>query len=202
LLDNKLRSTLESFLMKIVKRLSRYFTANQITLLGLTTGLMAAFFIAIKFNYLAILLLAFSALADILDGLIARHTHSSSDFGCCFDICADRIVEAALVIGLFLAEPHHRALWCLVIMASNLFCVTTFLIVSAFDNQPSIKSLNYSPGLMERAEAGLFCLMAIILPQMFSILAVIYIILVNYTAMKRFYEFYCRQNTSAQYDSA
>jgi hypothetical protein len=77
----------------------------------------------------------------------------------------------------------------LLMLGSILICVTSFLVVGIFLENTSQKSFYYSPGLIERAEAFLFFVLMILFSKAFSILAVIFSILVFLTAALRLYQF-------------
>ena len=74
-------------------------------------------------------------------------------------------------------------------LGSVLICITSFLVVAIVSDNQSEKSFYYSPGLMERAEAFIFFILMIWLPQYFSFLSMSFIILVSYTALKRVYDY-------------
>ncbi|WBV63947.1 CDP-alcohol phosphatidyltransferase family protein [Legionella pneumophila 130b] len=106
--------------------------------------------------YLAISLLLLSGYCDTLDGTIARLTNHSSDWGSVLDIMTDRVVEVGVVFALWAINPNERGLGSLLMMASILLCITSFLVVGIFKTNDSEKSFHYSPGLIERAEAFVF----------------------------------------------
>ena len=68
------------------------------------------------------------------------------------------------------------------ILLANLLCITSFLVVGIFVEQNSNKSFFYHEGLMERAEAFIFFILMMLIPQWFAFLAVVYTILVLLTA--------------------
>lgn len=173
------------------KRLAARFTGNQITFVSLLCGLLALPFIAWQLPLFATCLLLLSGLFDIIDGTVARIRGESSMMGAIYDNMADRAVESAVVIGLFLAAPELRGVESLVMLAAILLCVTSFLLAGIADantQDAQGKSFNYSPGLMERAEAFIFFLAMIWLPDYFTPLAWLFSALVLYTGLKRLSE--------------
>ena len=74
-------------------------------------------------------------------------------------------------------------------LGSVFICVTSFLIVSLFIPNTGEKSFHYSPGIIERAEAFFFFSLMILLPQYFTVLSLIFSLLVFLTAFIRIKEF-------------
>lgn len=142
-------------------------------------------------NLFALLTLALSGYLDTFDGSLARLQGRSSSKGAALDIVSDRIVEFAVVLGLFAVDPERRALPALFMLGSILICVTSFLIVGMFSKNQSEKSFYYSPGLIERAEAFLFFGLMIVFPTLFIPVAYLFSVLVFLTALIRIIQF-CR----------
>ena len=139
--------------------------------------------------YLAVLTLIISGYLDSLDGTIARLTNRSSEFGSALDIICDRIVEFAIIFGLYLVNPVARATTCLWMLGSVLICISSFLVVGIFTQNSSTKSFNYSAGIMERFEAFMFFIAMILFPKYFTYLGYTFTILVTMTALLRMREF-------------
>ena len=72
--------------------------------------------------------------------------------------------------------------------------MTSFLVVGIFSENKSQKGFHYSPGLMERPEAFLFFAMMMLLPTLFSALALLFTFLVFLTAGLRVLEFKNKMN--------
>src|ERR1043165_247925 len=66
--------------------------------------------LALGFPLIAFALLLFSGYFDTLDGSLARHYQKTSSRGAALDIVSDRVVEFAIILGLYLAAPGVRAL--------------------------------------------------------------------------------------------
>lgn len=174
-------------LIKVTK-LNR-FSPNAITVLGAILGLSIWPILAYQYTIAALLLLGLTGLCDMLDGSIARMTGNATPHGTVLDIVSDRLVEAAIMLGLLWADPT-RGLWVAGMFAATLLCVTSFLVVGIFTENQSDKSFHYSPGLMERLEAFIFFALMIALPTYFKYWAALYILLVALTALIRVKEFY------------
>ncbi len=162
---------------------------------SLFTGLACVFGIIVLpllmygWNLFALLALSLSGYLDTFDGSLARLKGSSSTKGAVLDIVSDRIVEFAVVLGLFVVDPERRALSALFMLGSILVCVTSFLIVGMFSQNQSEKSFHYSPGLIERAEAFLFFGIMILFPTLFIPVSYLFSVLVILTALIRMIQF-------------
>ena len=77
---------------------------------------------------LSIVLLALSALTDVMDGIVARKFNMVSDFGKALDPIADKLTQVALLICLI--KTHPLILWLLIL------CVLreTFMFVTGLVN--------------------------------------------------------------------
>jgi len=139
---------------------------------------------------MACLFLLLSGYLDSLDGAYARLTSKTSQKGAVLDIISDRIVELAIVIGLYLLHPEIRDLAIVLMLGSMFLCITSFLVVGIFNQNDGQKSFHYSPGIIERPETFLFFIAMIFLPQFFSLLAFIFVCLVLLTAFVRLRQFF------------
>lgn len=166
---------------------------NQVTVLSAVFGLMVLPALMFQQVSVAIVLLLLSGYCDTLDGTLARLNGTTSEWGSVLDIMADRFVEFTVVLALFLQVPGDRGLWCLLMLGSMLLCITSFLVVGIFSNDQSEKSFDYSPGLMERAEAFMFFIAMMLWPNAFIVLSVIFSLLVLLTAIIRLVQFYRQQ---------
>ena len=92
-----------------------------ITLLGLLTGLTAAFLAAIGSVLPSLFVWLLSRILDGLDGLVARRFNKQSDFGGYLDIVCDFAVYAAVPIGLTLAHPTTTNFIALAVMLSSFY---------------------------------------------------------------------------------
>ncbi|MCI5052365.1 MAG: CDP-alcohol phosphatidyltransferase family protein [Simkaniaceae bacterium] len=159
---------------------------NHLTLAALVLGLLTL--ALYKLPPLAALTLALSGILDTLDGPLARHKGLASDTGSLLDIFCDRIVELCAIFTLYAIAPT-RALPCMLMIASSLLCITSFLTVGIFSQNASEKSFHYSPGLIERFEAFLFFIAMLLVPSLFTPLAYLYSVLVLFTALSRMRSF-------------
>lgn len=131
-------------------------TADGATVAAAIMGVMAGVAFAAGQVGIGILLLAVSAILDALDGTIAREFGgSSSRFGGVMDLSFDRVVEAAVIVGIVW---RHRDLifYALLLVASWYINITIFLAVGAAMERTGPKLIDYPPGILERTEALIF----------------------------------------------
>ena len=160
-----------------------------LTSLACLSGISAFPMLVYDLSLCAFLLLIISGFLDTLDGSLARLDGRTSVKGAALDILSDRLVEFAIILGLYCVEPGSRALPSLLMLGSVLICVTSFLVVGMFTKNNSEKSFHYSPGLIERAEAFIFFGMMILIPSTFPLLSYIFSLLVMTTASIRMVQF-------------
>ncbi len=152
-------------------------------------GVLSAILLWLGDPDMACLLLLFSGYLDAVDGSLARKKNISSSKGAVLDIVMDRVVEFAIMLGLYSIAPVLRGYPVLWMLGSSLLCVTSFLVVGVFTENGGEKSFHYSVGLMERAEAFLFFIVMILRPTWFVPLAWLYTALVLTTTVIRVGQF-------------
>ena len=131
-------------------------TANVATIAAVVIGVIAGVAFATSRVGLGILLLALSAALDALDGTIAREFGgASTPFGGVMDLCFDRVVEAAVIIGI-VWRHHELDFYALLLVASWYVNITVFLAVGAAMERTGPKLIDYPPGILERTEALIF----------------------------------------------
>lgn len=156
------------------------------TAVALCSGVLTGAALLFSMPIMALCFLILSGYLDTVDGSLARYQGNPSYLGAMQDIISDRIVESSVIMGLFAIDPVGRGGLCLLMLASVLLCVTTFLVAGIFIQQDSEKSFYYSPGLMERAEAFIFFSQMILFPSAFTPLSLLFTLLVSWTAIKRY----------------
>lgn len=165
------------------------FSPIKITCFSCFTGILVAPALLINLPKIAIVLLLISGFLDTLDGTVARMTDKTSNMGGVLDIVSDRIVELAVMIGLYFVDPSDRALGTLAMLGSCYLCITSFLVVGIFSPNQSEKGFHYSPGLIERTEAFIFFIVMILWPRYFSLLAYLFaglVLLTSFLHIKAF----------------
>lgn len=165
------------------------FSPEKITYAACLIGILVTPALVLNLPNLAIFLLLISGFLDTLDGSVAKITNCTSSTGSVLDIVSDRIVELAVIIGLFFVDPAHRALGALAMLGSCYLCITSFLVVGIFTPNQSSKGFHYSPSLIERAEAFLFFIAMILWPNQFKQLAFLFTGLVLLTSLLHIKQF-------------
>lgn len=89
---------------------------------------------------LSIVLVAVSALSDMLDGFVARKLNMISDFGKFIDPVADKLTQAALVVCLMTKHPHIYVLF-IILAVKEL--ATLWLGAVVFKRHDSVNSAKW-----------------------------------------------------------
>lgn len=190
MIEQRVRPIYQALLVNpLIPMLKGRVTPNQLTLISGLFGVLVLPALLLNQPYLAIGFLVLSGYCDTLDGSLARLTNHSSPWGTVLDIMTDRAVEVIVIFALWSQNLTLRGFGSLLMMASMLLCITSFLVVGIFQQNNGEKSFHYSPGLMERAEAFAFFIAMIIWPDYFTSLALSFSALVLWTALYRLYEF-------------
>ncbi len=177
---------LDSLLTAIARTLLRFgITANSLTYFALVSGLSAGLLFYFLHPGGALLYLALSGLADAVDGRVARLGKGSTPWGGVLDLVCDRIVEAAVLLGIALPHPYLHVP-ALVLAATWYVNLCVFLAVGAASERQREKVIVYSPGLVERGEAIFFATFAGLWPQWAAPVAYLYAALEVLTAAQRF----------------
>jgi archaetidylinositol phosphate synthase len=162
-------------------------TANQATAAGLAAGLMSGIGFATGWRDWGIILLGASAALDAIDGTIARDSATVSTLGGIFDLCADRLVEIAVLIGIVWQRPALD-FPALILAGSWYLNITIFLATGAAtrgDHRTGGKLIAYPPGLVERTEAIIFFVILALATRAGAILCYGYAVLEIVTALQR-----------------
>lgn len=160
-------------------------TPNGLSCGALALGLVGALLFYVDRGWWALLVLSISGLLDAVDGRVARLGAGSTPWGGVLDLTFDRIVEAAVLLGIALPHPdlHQPALVLACTWYVNL-CV--FLAVGAASERHPEKVIAYPPGLLERTEGLIFALVVVIAPSLAPAAGYVYAALELVTAAQRF----------------
>ena len=166
-------------------------SATAVTLAGLAAGLLMAAMLAAGFAALALVPLAFSRLADGLDGAVARAT-GATDFGGYLDIICDFVFYGAVPLAFVLRDPSANGLAGAVLLASFYVNGASFLGYAILAEKRGLetrdqgeKSLYFSAGLLEGTETILFFALLCLVPAAFAPLAFVFAALCFATALSR-----------------
>jgi len=181
MLEQKYRKYYQKIFVEPILKCGCKISPVTITIMSGIVGLLTIPAIYFDYKLIAILLLLFSGYLDTLDGSVARHCNNTTKLGGALDIILDRVVESAVIFWFLIFDPS-RAILCFLMLFANLICITSFLVVGIFVEQDSNKSFFYHDGLIERAEAFIFYILMILLPNLFIILSSSYIVVVLLSA--------------------
>ena len=160
-------------------------TANELSYAALGLGLGGTWLFYVGRGGWAFAGLLVSGLCDALDGRVARFGSGSTPWGGVLDLTFDRIVEAAVLLGIAVPHPTWH-LPALVVACTWYVNLCVFLAVGAASEQVKEKLIAYPPGLLERSESLLFALVVVVAPGWVPAAAYLYAALEVYTGAQRF----------------
>lgn len=192
MLDGVMRKVVDPVLDRMGKSLAaKKITANQVTLVGLGLGLLAAVLIAVGVPWLALLPLLASRLADGLDGAVARAS-KRTDFGGYLDIVADFIFYGAIPFAFVVLDPANNGVAGAFLLLSFYVNGTSFLGYSILAEKRKmettsrgVKSLYFTGGLLEGTETIVFFVLLCLWPAGFSVMSWVFGALCFVTAGSR-----------------
>lgn len=160
-------------------------TANGLSYAALGMGLVGAGLFYVGSGGWGLVVLLGSGLCDAVDGRVARLGGGSTPWGGVLDLTFDRIVEAAVLLGIALPHPDWH-LPALVLACTWYVNLCIFLAVGAASAQVSEKLIVYPPGLLERSESLLFALIVVLAPSWTPAAGYAYAALEVWTGAQRF----------------
>lgn len=159
-------------------------TPNALSTGALGLGLVGAALFFADHGWWALLALVGSGLLDAIDGRVARLGPGPTPWGGVLDLTFDRIVEAAVLLGIALPRPAWH-LPALVLACTWYVNLCVFLAVGAASERHAEKVIFYPPGLLERSELLLLALVVVALPSLAPAAAYTYAGLEVITAAQR-----------------
>jgi CDP-diacylglycerol--glycerol-3-phosphate 3-phosphatidyltransferase len=164
-------------------------TPNQVTVVGLVLTFVAATLVAFGQLRWAGVVLIFAGTCDILDGALARSTHTSYTYGAFLDSTLDRYSEAAIYIGLAayfvgLGGPLQR--W---LVLATLAALAGSMLVSYVRARAQSLGFTCDSGLFARPERVVVTVVGLIFGG-YVLYAVVFLLafLTNLTALQRIRE--------------
>jgi archaetidylinositol phosphate synthase len=179
-------SASDQLLAGLARRLHRAgIPANVLTYAALVCGVVAGglFYVGRMWAGLAMVLL--SGGLDAVDGRVARLGSGATLWGGVLDLTFDRVVEAAVLLGIAVPHPHLH-LPALVLASTWYVNLCVFLAVGAASVHAAEKVIAYPPGLLERSESLIFAFIVVALPGLAAAAAYVYAALELVTAAQRF----------------
>lgn len=169
------------FIEPIIAVIAKKISPNQVTLLGVFSGCMAAITLPLCDPIIPFSLLMLSAFFDSLDGSIARYLGVESETGERFDWTCDRVVVFSMITALYFVDPGER-LWMLV---SALSFAIVYYVVFVFCgkilfNIPA-RVFCYSRGIAGQVEIFVIFSAMILFPQYMTQLMMVVFFLMGVT---------------------
>jgi CDP-diacylglycerol--glycerol-3-phosphate 3-phosphatidyltransferase len=130
-------------------------TPSAVTLLGLCISVAGSVLLALGYLAAGGAVVGFGATLDVLDGILARLTHTETRRGGFLDSVTDRVGEVAgwTGLGFYLAEQGRS-----VLVTLSLIAACGSLLISLVRARAEVEGLQGKGGLMGRAERILvFC---------------------------------------------
>lgn len=133
-------------------------SANALTTIGTVSTIAGG--VAFGFGYMRTggIIIALTAIADALDGVVARRTNKVTVFGAFYDSTLDRVADGALLAGLayfYAVNTIHASKIMLAICLAGI--IGTYLVSYARARAESL-GINAKVGVMQRAErVALLC---------------------------------------------
>jgi archaetidylinositol phosphate synthase len=169
----------------LARRLHRIGLApDALSLAAAGTGVVAGALLLVDRGGAALAVLAVSGLLDAVDGRVARLGAGATPWGGVLDLTGDRVVEAAMLLGLAVPRPHLHVP-ALVLAATWYVNLCVFLAVGAASARRPEKLIAYPPGLLERSEALVFAVVVVALPPLAAAALWLYAALEVLTAAQR-----------------
>lgn len=190
MIDDHFRRILPSLVAPLTRVLGRLgLTPNQVTVLAFLAALLAAALVLQGGLLAACFVWWFSRLLDAMDGILARATGRSSDFGGFLDIQLDMAAYSAMVIALYYQFPEFALQW-LVILFCYVLCISGALGLGSFETRKGIKDssqrrLRLASGLAEGGETGIAYTIFLLLPQFLSYTSWLWILVLAVTIIAR-----------------
>jgi CDP-diacylglycerol---glycerol-3-phosphate 3-phosphatidyltransferase len=127
-------------------------SANALTTLGTLSTVVGG--IAFGFGYMHAggIIIGMTAIADALDGIVARRTGQVTVFGAFYDSTLDRIADGALLAGIAFFYASHPVYHSLPLLAVSLAGIIGTYMVSYARARAEALGINAKVGVMQRAE--------------------------------------------------
>jgi CDP-diacylglycerol--glycerol-3-phosphate 3-phosphatidyltransferase len=184
MISNRIGHRLDPYLYQLLKKfLGEHANPNLFTLMGFFSTLFASFLILKGFLILAGLLIIFSGIFDLIDGVVARRLGKVTTFGGFLDSVLDRYSDLLLFLSL-LIYYLKRGDPVLVILTS-VVSIGTALIPYVRARAEAI-NVPCNIGLMERAER-IILLSAGALFGWMELMLWVLAILTHFTVLQRIY---------------
>ena len=182
--DGRFRTSVEKGLRPVGANLRRAgIKADHLTAFGVLMSGAAAVAIANGALRGGLLLLALTAIPDVLDGAVAKASGTASSRGAFFDSTMDRVADALLLGGvawyLQTIEPGHVSLLPMAVLGAS-------LLISYERAKAEALGFDARGGLMERAERLVLLGLALLFDSLLIPALWLMLVLTVITAVQRF----------------
>lgn len=192
MIDQPFRALLPKFtgpLIHIYKKLG--LSPNHLTVLGFLCALATAGLVVKGMFVEAFFMWWLGRLFDGTDGILARETGQSSDFGAHLDILLDMASYSIVIVALHDVFPELGLNWAL-ILSMYALCITGALSLGALEEKRSIsyddnRGLRLTTGLAEAGETGIAYSVFFLFPAWIEISSWIWIGILLITVLARLY---------------
>ncbi|MBR9681210.1 MAG: CDP-alcohol phosphatidyltransferase family protein [Candidatus Altiarchaeota archaeon] len=147
---SKFRPWWHKFSARKFKGAGKWITPNQLSVLNLIFGTIAAYLIFIDRYIWAVVFITLSGFGDWFDGAIARADQLGTPFGRVVDAVSDRFVDGFIFLGMLPAD----------------WLAMPALIITNVVSHVGVKEPNASKGLLERPERLILISLALLFNQL------------------------------------
>ncbi len=173
--------------VKAIKNLP--ISPNNITCFGFSMGLIACVAMIFQVYHIALAFIILNRIIDGLDGVFARITNQTSDFGAYLDIVLDFIFYSGIIFSFALGEYINDGDTSVILAASFIIFSfigtgTSFLCYGIIAEKINLKTIKngkksffHADGLVEGTETIIYLILICLLPSYFVVITAIFGIL-------------------------
>ena len=164
-------------------------TPNQVTVVGLALTVGAAGLVAYGHLTWAGVVLIFAGTCDILDGALARSTHTAYQYGAFLDSTLDRYSEGAVYLGLTAYFLSVDGPWQRYLVLATLAALAGSFLVSYVRARAQSLGFTCKTGLFQRPERVVVTVIGLLIggPVLYGVVFLLAIV-TNVTALQRIRE--------------
>jgi CDP-diacylglycerol--glycerol-3-phosphate 3-phosphatidyltransferase len=182
MISNRIGHRLDPYLYQLLKKsLGKRANPNLFTFMGFFSTLFASFLILKEFVFVAGLLIIFSGIFDLIDGVVARKLGKVTTFGGFLDSVMDRYSDLLLLLSL-LVYYLKKGDSVLVILTAVVSIGTA--LIPYVRARAEAANISCNTGLMERAERIILLSAGALLGWMEPMLWIL-AILTHFTVLQR-----------------
>jgi len=190
MIDNHFRAILPGMVQPLIRFYSRVgLTPNRITMIAFAIALVAAGLCGAGYGVAAAAVWWLGRLFDGTDGIFARATGQTSDFGAYLDILGDMAAYSVMILGFFWLHPNLGLTWSLILLLYVL-CIASALALGSIEQsrkRPARddRGLRLGAGLAEGGETGIAYTLFLLFPAHIGVLSKVWILILITTVVAR-----------------